>query len=87
MPNVERYEPEGRLKAVRFALDEPCELGEGMIFASLEEVQLAYSMGVVNTHARLKVKLPPKRKLKTEDGTLIVDPFGHEWEIGRPLGA
>jgi len=40
--------------------------GEGMIFASLEEVLLAYSQGAVDTHARIKVKLPPKRRLKSE---------------------
>ena len=38
--------------------------GEGMVFSSLDEVQLAYSMGVVGTHARIKVKLAPERKLK-----------------------
>src|SRR5690606_4376171 len=44
----------------------PGRKGEGMIFSSLEEVQLAYSLGVVDTHARIKVKLPPDRHVKTE---------------------
>jgi len=44
----------------------PGRKGEGMTFSSLEEVQLAYSLGVVDTHARIKVKLPPDRHVKTE---------------------
>ncbi len=47
----------------------PGRKGEGMIFASLNEVQLAYSLGAVDTHARIKVKLPPTRRLKTENDT------------------
>ncbi|MGD9721889.1 MAG: DNA-directed RNA polymerase subunit beta' [Pirellulales bacterium] len=43
--------------------------GEGMVFSSLAEVQLAYSLGAVDTHARIKVKLPPTRRLKTENDT------------------
>jgi len=43
--------------------------GEGMVFSSLNEVQLAYSLGAVDTHARIKVKLPPTRKLKSEEAT------------------
>src|SRR5215207_8337317 len=34
----DRYDPEGMIKAVRFALDEPCEPGEGMIFSNTREV-------------------------------------------------
>jgi DNA-directed RNA polymerase subunit beta' len=45
----------------------PGQKGDGMIFSSLDEVQLAYAMGAVSTHARIKVKLPTTRKLKTED--------------------
>src|SRR5882762_7422624 len=44
----------------------PSRKGEGMTFSSLQEVQLAYSLGVLDTHARIKVKLPPTRRLKTE---------------------
>src|SRR5688572_13423122 len=47
----------------------PDRRGEGMIFSTLEEVQLAYSLGVLDTHARIKVKLPPTRRLKTESDT------------------
>ncbi len=42
--------------------------GEGMIFSSLNEVQLAYALGAVDTHARIKVKLPQTRRLKSETG-------------------
>ncbi len=45
----------------------PGRKGEGMIFSSLNEVQLAYSLGAVDTHARIKVKLPPSRRLKGDD--------------------
>ena len=44
----------------------PNRKGEGMIFSSLNEVQLAYSLGAIDTHARVKVKLPPMRRLKSE---------------------
>ncbi len=47
----------------------PGRKGEGMIFSSLDEVQLAYSLGAVDTHARIKVKLPKTRRLKTENDT------------------
>ena len=36
----------------------PNRRGEGMIFSSVDEVQLAYSLGVVDTHAMIKVRLP-----------------------------
>jgi DNA-directed RNA polymerase subunit beta' len=60
----------------------PGRKGEGMIFSSLDEVQLAYSLGALDTHARIKVKLPPTRKLKGEDtkpGALI------ETTVGRVI--
>ena len=44
----------------------PGRRGEGMVFSSLNEVQMAYALGKIDTHARIKVKLPPSRKLKTE---------------------
>jgi len=40
--------------------------GDGMSFSSFAEVHLAYSLKKVDTHARIKVKLPPSRRLKTE---------------------
>ncbi|HZZ71304.1 MAG TPA: DNA-directed RNA polymerase subunit beta' [Pirellulales bacterium] len=44
----------------------PGQAGEGMIFSSMHEVQLAYSLGKVATHARIKVRLPAGRRLKSE---------------------
>src|SRR3954463_13251230 len=41
--NVDRYEPAGTLKGVRFGLDEPCEDGEGMMFSDVSEVFQAYA--------------------------------------------
>jgi DNA-directed RNA polymerase subunit beta' len=38
--------------------------GDGMIFASIGEVQLAYALGKIDTHAMIRVKLPPARKVK-----------------------
>ncbi len=42
--------------------------GEGMIFSSMEEADLAFHQGVIALHARIKVRLPKHRRLKTEDG-------------------
>ncbi len=44
----------------------PDRKGEGMIFYSVDEVHLAYAQGKVQTHARIKVRLPKNRRLKTE---------------------
>jgi DNA-directed RNA polymerase subunit beta' len=42
----------------------PNRRGDSMIFASITEVQLAYALGKIDTHAMIKVKLPPRRKIK-----------------------
>src|SRR6478752_2633550 len=52
---VERYEPAPMLKGVRFALDEPCEDGEGMMFTSVHEVFMAYAQKKLGVHARVQV--------------------------------
>ncbi len=44
----------------------PGRRGESMVFSSMDEVQLAYSVGKIDTHARIRVKLPPDRRLKVE---------------------
>ncbi len=49
-------------------VDLPDRRGEDMIFGSMEEVELAFSLGVVDTHARIKVKLPQSRRLKGGEG-------------------
>ncbi len=42
--------------------------GQGMVFASMMEADFAYSQGVMDLHAKIKVRLPSNRRLKTEDG-------------------
>ncbi len=44
----------------------PDQKGQGMTFSSMDEVQLAYSLGKVATHARIKVRLPVGRCLKSD---------------------
>jgi DNA-directed RNA polymerase subunit beta' len=46
--------------------DVPDRKGDGMKFGSAAEVEMAHSLGVVDTHARIKFKLPKSRRLKTE---------------------
>ncbi len=62
-PNIPIYEPAGALKAVRFAVADPCEAGEGMVFNNPDEVFLAFQAKKVGTHARIKVRLPLKKKV------------------------
>jgi len=45
----------------------PGRRGEKMAFRNFAEVELAHSLGKVDTHAMIKVKLPENRRLKTED--------------------
>ena len=47
----------------------PGRKGEGMTFSSLGEADLAFSLGVVDLHAKIKVKLPQSRKVKSNDDT------------------
>ena len=63
----------------------PGRKGEGMIFSSLDEVQLAYSLGKVETHARIKVKLPPDRRLKSEAPQQIEAGRLIETTVGRVI--
>jgi len=61
----------------------PGAKGEGMAFASLDEVQLAYSLGQVDTHATIKVRLPEtwrvKGDLQSPPGAVI------ETTVGRVI--
>ncbi|MCU0979096.1 MAG: DNA-directed RNA polymerase subunit beta', partial [Pirellulaceae bacterium] len=50
-------------------LDLPNRRGDGMTFSSLREADLAYALGVIDLHARIKVRLPEHRRLKSEDET------------------
>ena len=66
-------------------ISQPGRKGEGMIFSSLGEVQLAYSLGVLDTHARIKVKLPPGRRLKTDIEALAKPGALIETTVGRVM--
>ncbi|HBE69325.1 MAG TPA: DNA-directed RNA polymerase subunit beta', partial [Planctomycetaceae bacterium] len=43
--------------------------GEGMVFSTMQEADLAFNQGVIHLHANIKVRLPKYRRLKTEDGS------------------
>jgi DNA-directed RNA polymerase subunit beta' len=45
----------------------PDRKGDGMVFSSPDEAELAYSLGVIDLHAKIKVKLPPGRMVRTVD--------------------
>jgi len=62
----------------------PGRRGEGMVFSSLDEVQLAYSLSAIDTHARIRVKLPPDRRLKS-DGEAVQAGVLIETTVGRVL--
>ncbi|MGV3606944.1 MAG: DNA-directed RNA polymerase subunit beta' [Planctomycetaceae bacterium] len=63
-------------------LELPGRKGEGMIFSSFAEAELAYSHGRIEIHAKIKVRLPKHQKLKTEGddtgkpGILIQTTYG-----------
>ncbi|MBL9092464.1 MAG: DNA-directed RNA polymerase subunit beta' [Planctomycetaceae bacterium] len=44
----------------------PNRKGDDMVFGSVNEVMLAHSLGKVDTHARIKVRLEKNRRLKAE---------------------
>jgi len=59
----------------------PNRKGEGMTFASLDEADLAFAQRVIDLHARIKVRLPQDRRVRTEDdsakpGALIDTTYG-----------
>jgi DNA-directed RNA polymerase subunit beta' len=45
----------------------PDRMGDGMVFSSMHEVLLAHQLKKVDTHARIKVRLPKNRSLKTDN--------------------
>jgi len=63
-------------------LELPNRKGEGMIFSSLEEADLAHSQNALDMHAKIKVRLPENRKINSEDdqahqmGSLIETTYG-----------
>jgi DNA-directed RNA polymerase subunit beta' len=63
----------------------PGRNGEGMVFRNVEEVELAHSLGKVDTHAKIKVKLPPERRLKVEGEAESQPGAVIETTVGRVL--
>ncbi len=59
--------------------------GEGMVFGSLEEVHLAYALGKVDTHARIRVRLPHNRRLRTESDQASTPGQVIETTVGRVM--
>ena len=61
----------------------PDRKGDGMAFSSMDEVELAYSLWVLDTHAAIKVRIPPGREIK---GSQAPD-FGKliETTVGRVM--
>ncbi|TWT54425.1 DNA-directed RNA polymerase subunit beta' [Rubripirellula amarantea] len=47
----------------------PDQKGEGMIFSGYDEVDSAYSQGVLHIHSKIKMRLPRHQKLKTSDNS------------------
>src|SRR5687768_4602481 len=47
-------------------LEQPGRKGEGMVFTSPAEAEMAYAMGKIELHAKIKVRLAKNQKLKTE---------------------
>ncbi len=47
-------------------MDLPGMPGEGMVFASIDECLLAHSLGKVDLHAKIKVRMPAGRTLKND---------------------
>ncbi len=58
--------------------------GDGMKFSSVDEVQLAHSLGVVATHAAISVRLPKGRRVKGDRGVKAGSPMV-QTTVGRVL--
>jgi DNA-directed RNA polymerase subunit beta' len=57
--------------------------GEGMAFSSADEVMLAYSLGKIDTHAKIKVKFPPGTMVKVDAAEDAVEQQIVETTVGR----
>src|SRR5262249_25672215 len=55
------------------SLQRPGESGEGKVFAGKDEVWMAYSMGKVHIHARIKVLFPPRVEVRNQGNTVTTD--------------
>jgi len=49
-------------------MEVPDSLGDGMVFSSVDEVEIAYASSQVGTHALIKVRLPSDRCLREDMG-------------------
>ena len=45
----------------------PNQMGDGMVFSSLDEADTAFGQGVINLHARIKVRLPEGRFVRVNE--------------------
>jgi DNA-directed RNA polymerase subunit beta' len=52
-------------------LEKPDRKGQGMVFSSTDEADFAFAQKVIDLHARIKVRLPANRKLRTDDGKAL----------------
>jgi DNA-directed RNA polymerase subunit beta' len=46
----------------------PGRKGEGMIFANPDEADLAFNQGIIDLHAKIRIRLPKFQKLKNDQG-------------------
>jgi DNA-directed RNA polymerase subunit beta' len=63
----------------------PDQKGEGMVFSSPNEVDLAYSLGAVATHAKIKVKMPPGTRVRSEAQDETFELTMMETTVGRVI--
>jgi DNA-directed RNA polymerase subunit beta' len=55
------------------SLARPAELGEGKLFASRDEVWMAYSMGKIHIHAKIKVQFAAGLEIRNQGNTVKTD--------------
>jgi DNA-directed RNA polymerase subunit beta' len=55
------------------SLSRPGELGEGKTFSSPDEVWMAYAMGKLHIHARIKVLFAEDVEVRTQGSTIVTD--------------
>jgi DNA-directed RNA polymerase subunit beta' len=63
----------------------PGRKGEGMKFSSLAEAEMAYVQGVIERHAKIKVRLPEGRNVKADDDRRVKSGELVETTYGRVL--
>ena len=51
------------------SIEKPDRKGQGMIFSSTAEADFAFAQKIIELHAKIKVRLPRGRRLRTEDGS------------------